>query len=351
MAFLEMRHIRKTFGSTVANDDVSLSVERGEIHALLGENGAGKSTLMNILYGMYPADSGEILLNGRQLHLAGTKDAIANGIGMVHQHFMLIPEQTVIENVILGNRGNPFVLNLKEQARRFTELAAKYGMEVDPWCRVDQLSVGQQQRLEILKALYKNAGILILDEPTAVLTPQEVQGLFRMMRQLTDSGCTILFITHKLPEIMDVCTRCTILRQGRTVCSMPILPGADQHELAVRRYVHVELEDVDLKAAVLHAVFEGHERVLRRYAAAGAVGGDARDAVRRYVGVCAVRHGHRGRAGVVVREGQIGRQGEEEQHRDDNSDDHKCLFQRLGHVFASPVLRICTLKGPGSPGP
>ena len=234
MAFLEMRHIRKTFGSTVANDDVSLSVERGEIHALLGENGAGKSTLMNILYGMYPADSGEILLNGRQLHLAGTKDAIANGIGMVHQHFMLIPEQTVIENVILGNRGNPFVLNLKEQARRFTELAAKYGMEVDPWCRVDQLSVGQQQRLEILKALYKNAEILILAEPTAVLTPQEVRGLFRMMRQLTDSGCTILFITHKLPEIMDVCTRCTILRQGRTVCSMPILPGADQHELAVR---------------------------------------------------------------------------------------------------------------------
>lgn len=234
MAFLEMKHICKSFGATAANSDVSLSVERGEIHALLGENGAGKSTLMNILYGMYPADSGEIFLKGEPVRFSSSGDAIARGIGMVHQHFMLIPEQTVIENVVLGNRDNPFVLNLKEQAKRFTELAARYNMEVDPWRRVEQLSVGQQQRLEILKALYKKADLLILDEPTAVLTPQEVQELFRMMRQLAANGCTILFITHKLPEIMDVCTRCTILRQGRTVCTLPITPETDRHELAVR---------------------------------------------------------------------------------------------------------------------
>lgn len=233
MAFLEMKHIRKTFGTTVANEDVSLSVEQGEIHALLGENGAGKSTLMNILYGMYPADSGEITLGGKPLRLSGSRDAIARGIGMVHQHFMLIPEQTVIENVVLGGK-NPFVLDLKAQARRFTELAARYHMEIDPWSRVGQLSVGQQQRLEILKALYKKAELLILDEPTAVLTPQEVQELFRMMRQLTADGCTILFITHKLPEIMEVCTRCTILRQGRTVYTLPITPETDRRELAER---------------------------------------------------------------------------------------------------------------------
>ena len=244
MAFLEMKHIRKTFGATVANDDVNLSVERGEIHALLGENGAGKSTLMNILYGMYPADSGEITLDGKPLRLNGSRDAIARGIGMVHQHFMLIPEQTVIENVVLGGR-NPFVLDLKEQAKRFTDLAARYHMEIDPWSRVDQLSVGQQQRLEILKALYKKAELLILDEPTAVLTPQEVRELFRMMRRLTADGCTILFITHKLPEIMEVCTRCTILRQGRTVHTLPVTPETDRRELAERmvgREVELSLE-------------------------------------------------------------------------------------------------------------
>ena len=214
MAFLEMRHIRKTFGSTVANDDVSLSVERGEIHALLGENGAGKSTLMNILYGMYPADSGEILLNGRQLHLAGTKDAIANGIGMVHQHFMLIPEQTVIENVILGNRGNPFVLNLKEQARRFTELAAKYGMEVDPWCRVDQLSVGQQQRLEILKALYKNAEILILDEPLSGVDIEGEHQLLEMLDELrTEYDLSILLSTHDFATLNQFADKVILLNK------------------------------------------------------------------------------------------------------------------------------------------
>ncbi|MBU5625557.1 ABC transporter ATP-binding protein [Oscillibacter sp. MSJ-2] len=234
MAFLEMNHIYKSFGTTAANKDVHLSVEQGEIHAILGENGAGKSTLMNILYGMYAPDSGEILLRGQNVRFFSSGDAIAQGIGMVHQHFMLIPEQTVIENVVLGGAENPFVLNLKEQARRFTELAHSYSMDIDPWCRVEQLSVGQQQRLEILKALYKKADLLILDEPTAVLTPREVQELFRMMRQLSAQGCTILFITHKLPEIMDVCTRCTILRQGETVCTMPITPEVNRHDLAVR---------------------------------------------------------------------------------------------------------------------
>ena len=210
-----------------------------------GENGAGKSTLMNVLYGLYPPDGGEILLHGRRMRFASSADAIAQGIGMVHQHFMLIPEQTVIENVVLGNAGNPFVLNLKEQAKRFTEIAAHYNMKIDPWQRVELLSVGQQQRLEILKALYKKADLLILDEPTAVLTPQEVHELFRMMKQLVQSGCTIIFITHKLTEIMDVCDRCTILRQGKTVHTLPITASVNKRELAehmVGQEVEMELE-------------------------------------------------------------------------------------------------------------
>ena len=178
---LEMKHITKRFASVVANEDVNLSVKKGEVHALLGENGAGKSTLMNCLYGMYDSYEGEIWFNGQKVVINDPKQAIALGIGMVHQHFMLIPALTVIENVVLGLKENKQVLDLKAAAERFTELGKRYNMEIDPWVRVEQLSVGQQQRLEILKALYRDAKLLILDEPTAVLTPDEVDGLFDMM--------------------------------------------------------------------------------------------------------------------------------------------------------------------------
>lgn len=232
MAFLEMKHVSKYFGSVAANVDVNLSVERGEIHALLGENGAGKSTLMNILYGMYAHSEGEILLDGKSVRIRDSEDAIAKGIGMVHQHFMLIPALTVIENVVLGLAGNRMILDLKTAAREFSETAKRFGMEIDPWAKVETLTVGQQQRVEILKALYRKADLLILDEPTAVLTPQEVSGLFSMLRQLTAEGLTIIFITHKLGEIMEVCDRCTILRQGRVVKALAISEIRDRQELA-----------------------------------------------------------------------------------------------------------------------
>jgi ABC-type uncharacterized transport system ATPase subunit len=232
MAFLEMKHVSKYFGSVAANVDVNLSVEKGEIHALLGENGAGKSTLMNILYGMYAHSEGEIWLNGQPVRIKDPKDAIAKGIGMVHQHFMLIPALSVIENVVLGLKENKEVLDLKAAAREFSQMAERFGMELDPWAKVETLSVGAQQRVEILKALYRKASLLILDEPTAVLTPQEVKGLFHMLRQLTAEGLTIIFITHKLNEIMEVCDRCTILRLGRVVRTTAISDIQDKQELA-----------------------------------------------------------------------------------------------------------------------
>lgn len=232
MAFLEMKHITKRFNTVVANDNVSLSVEKGEVHALLGENGAGKSTLMNILYGMYDQSEGEIFLRGQQVHIKDTKQAIEFGIGMVHQHFMLIPPLTAIENVILGLKDNKMVLDLNSAAEKFKEMSKKYNMEIDPWTRVEDLSVGQQQRLEILKALYRNADLLILDEPTAVLTPQEVVGLFEMVRQLTSEGKTVIFISHKLAEIMEICDRCTVLRQGRMVATVDVKDVKNREELA-----------------------------------------------------------------------------------------------------------------------
>ena len=220
---LEMKHITKRFASVVANEDVNLSVKKGEVHALLGENGAGKSTLMNCLYGMYDSYEGEIWFNGQKVVINDPKQAIALGIGMVHQHFMLIPALTVIENVVLGLKENKQVLDLKAAAERFTELGKRYNMEIDPWVRVEQLSVGQQQRLEILKALYRDAKLLILDEPTAVLTPDEVDGLFDMMNKLTSEGHTVIFISHKLNEIMKICDRCTVLRQGKLAATVESL--------------------------------------------------------------------------------------------------------------------------------
>ena len=233
MTLLEMRHVTKRFGYVVANEDVNLTVEQGEVHALLGENGAGKSTLMNILYGMYAQSEGEVYYHGKPARIRDPKQAIELGIGMVHQHFMLIPALSAIENVVLGYQGNKEVLDLKAAAKRFTEMAARYNMQIDPWMKVEQLSVGQQQRLEILKALYRNIDLLILDEPTAVLTPQEVEGLFDMIRQLTGEGKTVIFISHKLAEIMAICDRCTVLRLGRVVASgLPIKEITDKEHLA-----------------------------------------------------------------------------------------------------------------------
>ena len=207
----------------MANDDINLSVEKGEIHALLGENGAGKSTLMNVLYGMYKQSEGEIWLDGKMLQINNPNDAINNGIGMVHQHFMMVPPLTVIENVMLGlSKGEYKKLDLKKAAEEFTAMAEKYGLSVSPWSKVSELTVGEQQRVEILKALFRKSQLIILDEPTAVLTPSETEKLFDLLRQLTQSGLTILFITHKLGEVMDICDKCTVLRQGKMVASLKI---------------------------------------------------------------------------------------------------------------------------------
>ena len=231
MAYLEMRGITKRFGSVVANDHVDLSVERGEIHALLGENGAGKSTLMNVLYGMYDYFDGEVLLDGRPLHIKSPRDAIAHGIGMVHQHFMLIPAHTVVENIILGLPGGP-ILGIRQAAEEIRALAESLHIDIDPYALVSELTVGQQQRVEILKALYRKVKLLILDEPTAVLTPQESESLFEMIRSLAQQGMTVIFISHKLMEIMEISDRCTILRQGKVVRTVPISEISDRYELA-----------------------------------------------------------------------------------------------------------------------
>jgi len=241
MAYLEMKNICKTFPGVVANDAVNFSVEKGEIHALLGENGAGKTTLMNILYGLYQPNSGEIWLDGKKVDIHSPKKAIELGIGMVHQHFMLIPPLTIIENVVLGMKQNKAVLDLKKAAVEVQAEAAKYSMTLDPFMETWKLTVGQQQRLEIIKALYRGVKLLILDEPTAVLTPQEVTALFTIIRQLTQAGHTVIFITHKLNEVMEICDRCTVLRQGKFEATVKISEVKNKQELA-RLMVGRELE-------------------------------------------------------------------------------------------------------------
>ena len=217
---LELRNMTKRFPGVLANDDVSLVVEEGEIHALLGENGAGKTTLMNVVFGLYGADAGEILLDDRQCRLTSPGDAIAAGLGMVHQHFMLVPVFTVTENVILGVeqvKGPLGILDRKRAAKTVREIGERHGLKVPPDAIVEELAVGVQQRVEIVKALYREARILILDEPTAVLTPQETEELFEVMRSLKASGTSIVFITHKLKEVMAIADRITVMRRGRVV--------------------------------------------------------------------------------------------------------------------------------------
>ncbi|NYF11595.1 simple sugar transport system ATP-binding protein [Leifsonia sp. AK011] len=216
---LELRGITKRFGSLVANDHIDLTVEPGEIHCLLGENGAGKSTLMNVLYGLYQADEGEILLDDEVQHFSGPGDAMNAGIGMVHQHFMLIPVFTVAENVMLGHEETKFGgrLDLEGARAKVREISARFGFDVDPDALVDDLPVGVQQRVEIIKALSRDARVLVFDEPTAVLTPQETDELIGIMRQLKESGTSIVFITHKLREVREVADRITVIRLGKVV--------------------------------------------------------------------------------------------------------------------------------------
>ncbi len=255
---MEMRGIVKRFPGVLANDHVDFDVRSGEVHALLGENGAGKSTLMRILYGLYQADEGQITIDGRAVKIESPHDAIESGIGMIHQHFMLVPTLTVAENVALGlpsSRG--MLTDLDQVSERVLELAELYGLQVDPGAYVWQLAVGQQQRVEIIKALYRGAALLILDEPTAVLTPQEVSELFITLRQMVGDGHVLIFISHKLQEVMNICARVTVLRDGRVVGALPI-EDVTQGELArlmVGRELQAqpekeEVEQVDVRLAL-----------------------------------------------------------------------------------------------------
>ncbi|MCL4300184.1 MAG: ABC transporter ATP-binding protein [Anaerolineae bacterium] len=216
--FLHMENITKTFPGVVANNRVNLDVRHGEIHALLGENGAGKSTLMNVLYGLYQPDSGQVYLNGQPTIIHSPDDAIAKGIGMVHQHFMLVPPLSVTENVMLGLPGEKgILLNHQAAKKNILDISVAYGLEVNPDLPIWNLSVGTQQRVEIIKALYRGAKLLILDEPSAVLTPQEIEGLFGVMRRLVGNGNSIIFITHKLDEVMEISDWVTVLRDGLAI--------------------------------------------------------------------------------------------------------------------------------------
>ena len=230
---LELRGITKSFPGVVANDDIDFDLQRGEVHALLGENGAGKTTLVNVLYGLYRPDAGEIRVRGGPVTFHSPKDAIDHGIGMVHQHFMLIPVMTVAENIVLAAEPtkNGVLLDYGTATERVSELAASFGFAIDPEAHVQDISVGQQQRVEILKALYRKADILVLDEPTAVLTPQEAAELFEILRTLTQEGMSIIFISHKLNEVLEIADRITVLRRGKRVDTVP-RAGATEAGLA-----------------------------------------------------------------------------------------------------------------------
>jgi simple sugar transport system ATP-binding protein len=284
--FLRMEDIVKEFPGVVANDHVDFSVRRGEIHGLLGENGAGKSTLMNVLYGLYRPDGGAVYLAGERLDLDSPQDAIRNGIGMVHQHFMLIPRLTVAENVVLGRRepaasfrddadrpwpdwlatnpvatalGRLFTLGLDQPRERIADLADQYGFQVDVDARIWELDVGQQQRIEILKALYRDVDLLILDEPTAVLTPNEAERLFETLEQLAQNGLTIIFITHKLKEVTALTDRVTVLRDGEKVDTVETasVTREDLARLMVGREVLFELEKDDVESGAPVMAAEG----------------------------------------------------------------------------------------------
>lgn len=245
---LEMKGISKTFPGIKANDGINLQIRNGEIHALVGENGAGKSTLMNILFGLYSPDEGEVFYQGGKSDIKSPRDAIDKGIGMVHQHFMLVPPLSVAENMVLGVEPRQGIYFDKKTAeKKVEELAKKYGLSIDPKVKIRDLSVGRQQRVEILKTLYRGADLIILDEPTAVLTPQEVQEFFVTLRSLTASGKTIIFITHKLKEVMAVSDRVTVLRRGKSVGTVNTAETSEEDlaEMMVGRKVLLSVEKED----------------------------------------------------------------------------------------------------------
>ncbi len=249
---LELRGITKRFGPLVANDHIDLNIEEGRIHALLGENGAGKSTLMNVLYGLYQPDEGQILIDGKPVVFKGPGDAVAAGIGMVHQHFMLIPVFTVAESIALGDEpvGKAGLIDLAKARALVKEVSARFGFDLDPDAKIEDLPVGAQQRVEIVKALSREAKVLILDEPTAVLTPQETDELMTIMRQLADSGTSIVFITHKLREVRAVSDDITVIRRGAVVGTAS--PDESENDLAnkmVGRAITLKVEKEEAKPA------------------------------------------------------------------------------------------------------
>jgi len=229
---VEMRGITKRFPGTLANDHVDFELKRGEIHALLGEHGAGKSTLMNILAGLYTPDSGSILVNNKPVSFSSPRDAIKAGIGMIHQHFMLVPSQTVTENILLGLDTPRFLLKLPEYDAKIAALGERFGLKVDPSIKIWQLSVGEQQRVEILKMLYRGAEVLIMDEPTAVLAPQEIDGLFKILRAMVADGKSIIFISHKLQEVTAIADSITVLRRGKMTAGSLPAANVTRQELA-----------------------------------------------------------------------------------------------------------------------
>ncbi|MGQ9631526.1 MAG: ABC transporter ATP-binding protein [bacterium] len=322
---VSMRGIRKSFSQVLANSDVDFEVKVGEIHALLGENGAGKTTLMKILSGLYRPDEGEILVYGRRVHLRSPKDAMDLGIGMVHQHFELVPNFTVAQNILLG-ASRDLLSEKASREREIRELSERYGLEVDPQAQVWQLSVGEQQRVEILKMLYRKVRILILDEPTAALTAQEIEKLFSTLRRIAREGCSVIFITHKLEEVLEIADHITVLRRGKVMAS--ISPSQIKHkgqaarmELArmmVGREVilRVEREPVDLGDVVLEVeglrVFDdrGREAVrgvsfsVRRGEVLGIIGvagNGQREMVEAIVGLRPIAGGR-----VLVKGGDVG---------------------------------------------
>lgn len=243
MTELRLEGITKRFGSFVANDQISLEVKSGSIHALLGENGAGKTTLMNMLCGLYQPDAGQIYLNQQPVQINSPSAAIAQGIGMIHQHFMLVPQLSVVENIILGTKFS-LGLNLPQRAAELAAMAASYGLPIDPFAKVSDLPIGTQQRVEILRALYRRAKLLILDEPTAVLTPPEIATFFTVLRQLAAQQHTIIFISHKLDEVINLCDTVTVLRRGQVVASTTTAHTTPKAlaELMVGREINFQLE-------------------------------------------------------------------------------------------------------------
>jgi len=247
---VQMQSITKKFPGVIANEQVDFDLRRGEVHALLGENGAGKSTLMNVLAGLYKAEAGSISVHGKPANFSSPREAIEAGIGMVHQHFMLVPSQSVTENILLGLDEPRFRMRLPEYNQRVAEMAEKFGLHVDPDAKVWQLSVGEQQRVEILKMLYRGADVLIMDEPTAVLAPSEIDELFNTLRSMTDQGKSIVFISHKLHEVMEISDRVTVLQKGRITSSglyTKDVTRADLARLMVGRDVVFRVEKTEVQ--------------------------------------------------------------------------------------------------------